>query len=953
MVGDYDCSIIYFWCLAVRYFRTFAMTEVLFGNFWVDFGFGFGGFGFLQVYLFVSCIVSRAGQTRDVYIRGYFRLGRAFSVCGGLASSETKRSKLTQTAGNLHGFSEVKRRAEMAEAARTRAQQISILHGEITRIQGERKLLDVQEESLQMELAVLLVGDLLETDGGGDGAAPEKEPAAAATEGNKGEGSQPQDRAGPVLGFSPSHNLADARAEWDRLCSEYKLYEPSSSPPKLLTPRNNQLPMLLATMQGKDVVNVDAPGNGKTVAYIVCSLWLAEVRALRLSELTPVANGPNAGGPATNTTPDAMVECEVAAEEEQQYEEEPLTAEHIEVAALPMSSNETSPPSQPAGDVEMAKSDEEERESTKDATAAAAAEDEEATGPSVESTPTDPSREDEQDEHQPVQQDEATASDTVADPTAMDEESPMPTLPSGSVPPNSYTVVVQPTIDLMIQQQESINSILGLGAAVMVDHSFKGPYTPKKTGYCGDSNQDSGANDEPSAVSISSFFEQPDEHSFEGWLLKTNSAQFILCLANDLDTPQFRGCLQALSSVGRMNNFVVDESHLVEQWGGSFHNSLRDLSVNSCLVLDGLLTNNAAYQRPQVQCLTGTASTLQAEAMAEEMGLLEDSTEYLYSSLDRPNLYFDFLDLHYVDGPKAKVLLEGARRMIPEVVEATRSIIFVATTEDAEKVAKYFNKAKCGINAYPFYSRLDAAAACDEQKLNRDCTLTEWQKYPHAVLVSTTLGVHGLNYRNVDFVGHLMIPTDVRTYWQAANRACRDQQNGRAVMAISAEFIQDAAWMVSDWSDGARVAAFRQMLRIVGNGKSCRRAEILKALGSIPPIAGACSNCAACDPERSRNAPDSKLCVATRACAAVISHIVSRRAVNKTTPYAGTLRGSWRAGCRSTAEANAAFFYLCQSGVLDFQSHRKRGMEVVVNGEQAAPIVCHHSDIVLRVTDAP
>ena len=45
--------------------------------------------------------------------------------------------------------------------------------------------------------------------------------------------------------------------------------------------------------------------------------------------------------------------------------------------------------------------------------------------------------------------------------------------------PNSYTVVVEPTIDLMNQQAESINAIFGYSAAVKTDHSFKGVHAWK------------------------------------------------------------------------------------------------------------------------------------------------------------------------------------------------------------------------------------------------------------------------------------------------------------------------------------------------------------------------------------------------------------------------------------------------------------------------------------------
>ena len=275
--------------------------------------------------------------------------------------------------------------------------------------------------------------------------------------------------------------------------------------------------------------------------------------------------------------------------------------------------------------------------------------------------------------------------------------------------------------------------------------------------------------------------------------------------------------------------------------------------------------------------------------------------------------------------------------------------------DDAKKVAAELVNAKCGIIAFPFYSKLDIDAASGDTAFDREAALLQWQACEGSVLVSTTLGVHGLNYRDVDFIAHLMIPTDIRTYWQAANRACRANQRGRAIQTISAEYIQDASWSV-DWSDGKRVAAFREMLRITGDDKSCRRAAILKALGSKPSIAGTCNNCYVCNPENSRNPPESQLRDATKACSALVSSIISRRSAKKSAPFAKTLRGPWRGECSSISEANAAFYHLSGRAILDFDSGAKGGLEVSVNSERAAPIVCCHAPectVYIRVTDAP
>ena len=96
-------------------------------------------------------------------------------------------------------------------------------------------------------------------------------------------------------------------------------------------------------------------------------------------------------------------------------------------------------------------------------------------------------------------------------------------------------------------------------------------------------------------------------------------------------------------------------------------------------------------------------------------------------------------------------------------LQAVDSRLAATMADDAKKVAAELVNAKCGIIAFPFYSKLDIDAASGDTAFDREAALLQWQACEGSVLVSTTLGVHGLNYRDVDFIAHLMIPTDIRT----------------------------------------------------------------------------------------------------------------------------------------------------------------------------------------------
>ena len=321
-------------------------------------------------------------------------------------------------------------------------------------------------------------------------------------------------------------------------------------------------------------------------------------------------------------------------------------------------------------------------------------------------------------------------------------------------------------------------------------------------------------------------------------------------------------------------------------------------------------------------------------------------------------IFFDTLDLNYCHDTKVGILKEGAKQMEGDIVQATRSIIFVATKEDANAVATFLNSRKTGITAYPFYSSLGDASGDSPSggaARTREDTLELWQASKNKVLIATTLGSHGLNFNDVDYVGHLTVRADIRTFYQEVNRAGRAGQGGRSVQAIHPLLFQDASWMVDDWGNGRLVSAFRGMLRIIAAEDTCRRCIILHTLGSIQPIKGTCAKCAVCAKEDARYAPERPLVDVTRTCCRIIFELSANMKKKVENPFVKALAAFWKWPHIPLAEVNACFVHLCASGVIDFKQGKGQAayLALVVNNEAAAPIISRERPVLLRVTEVP
>ena len=356
-------------------------------------------------------------------------------------------------------------------------------------------------------------------------------------------------------------------------------------------------------------------------------------------------------------------------------------------------------------------------------------------------------------------------------------------------------------------------------------------------------NRESHNGDAAAADCSSLRFTFPVEEPEAKVLSPSSPIRVVVCLPEDLEKPRFRYFLQRLVSDGRLTQISLDEVHLVDQWS-KFRGSYQRLGEHLAVVREGVVGPSTRHRRPTVVCLTGTASPRQARALSKALRLPPSSTGMFFSDLDRPHIAYHVMDLNGFDGTLPDVLRAGAERSVDYIISATKSIVFVASVRDAHSVAATLNtfNGSLGIKAFPFYSKLDGDADEAPNVLNREETLDEFEKEACGVLVSTTLGTHGLNFVTVDLVIHATIRNDVRTYYQDICRAGRVGNESISVQIIHPLLLTHASWSV-DFGNGEEVAALRAMVDLVPFSRTCRRSATLRALGSSPPIPSSCADC--------------------------------------------------------------------------------------------------------------
>ena len=277
--------------------------------------------------------------------------------------------------------------------------------------------------------------------------------------------------------------------------------------------------------------------------------------------------------------------------------------------------------------------------------------------------------------------------------------------------------------------------------------------------------------------------------------------QFVLHSPERLQTPAFRGTMQALREISLVNLAVIDEAHCVSEWGHDFRpaylnlaNNLRRFAADS--------TDNP----PPLLALTGTASRAVLRDMLTDLGIdqSDDSALIRPESFDRKELSFDIrratvaqeaqASLRGVlNGMASRFRMGSGQFYMPNGRETASGVIFTRNVN-----ARFTGLIPTREEVWKT-TGVSPAIYSGGSPRGYDGTSWEHQKRENAVafkgnevpiLVATKAFGMGIDKPNIRYIVHYGMPDSLESFYQEAGRAGRDQQPAHCVVVFT-EYDED------------------------------------------------------------------------------------------------------------------------------------------------------------------
>lgn len=272
--------------------------------------------------------------------------------------------------------------------------------------------------------------------------------------------------------------------------------------------------------------------------------------------------------------------------------------------------------------------------------------------------------------------------------------------------------------------------------------------------------------------------------------------QFVLHPPERLQSPQFRGALQALSGSSLVNLAVIDEAHCVSEWGHDFRPAYLGLAGN--LRRFGVDKEGLP---PPLLALTGTASRAVLRDMLVELGIDRNRSDALIrpDSFDRSELYFEIVRTSPTEDPQAK--LRGVLHALPGKFSLPRAefyrsagrntqsgIVFVPTVNARPyglRGAHHIAQRATGAEVTVYSGSPPDSMDRDEWDAAKKENAALFKNNRAPVLVATKAFGMGIDKPNIRYTVHFGMPSSLESFYQEAGRAGRDRKPARCIVVFS------------------------------------------------------------------------------------------------------------------------------------------------------------------------
>lgn len=231
--------------------------------------------------------------------------------------------------------------------------------------------------------------------------------------------------------------------------------------------------------------------------------------------------------------------------------------------------------------------------------------------------------------------------------------------------------------------------------------------------------------------------------------------KFIFISPEGLQRPDVQAAMQRIE----IDLFVVDEAHCIVQWGKSFRPDY--------LKIGRIRTQ---LNNPLTLMLTATAGKTTREEIVRYLNLKKGEVEEYISSVDRSNIYLDFLEVESRSDKDEKLL-----DLLDELPGA--GIIYFSSRKVASQVSEMINN-NLTLTSAPYHAGMTDYDRFQVQK--------QFQQDQVNVICATSAFGMGIDKANIRYVIHYHLPGDIESYVQEIGRAGRDGQQSVAIMLYAA-----------------------------------------------------------------------------------------------------------------------------------------------------------------------